>query len=205
MFWDAIHEEGFLNSNFTFDQAHSVYRIDLHFVLTLIRYIEVDFMFELPVYASYNEEFVISRFHSIQVIVTLAGLKKYCALNCRSLNRGSTVLPFFCIWSHFAWRTDPSWASVLPPFLTFQNYTWVSENERMVAVSLPSPPPHSTPRNTSVNGFPQKSGGSDIFAKFFYWKTETYYYNNYARPRSSTKAIWGDFEMRLFNQQLFHI
>ena len=47
-------------------------------VLTLIRYIEVDFTFGLPDHVRYIEEFVISRFvisrfYSIHFTVTLAG------------------------------------------------------------------------------------------------------------------------------------
>ena len=39
----------------------------------VIRYVEVDFAFGLPDYVRYIEEFVISRFYSIQFTVTLAG------------------------------------------------------------------------------------------------------------------------------------
>ena len=39
----------------------------------VIRYSEVDFMFGLPDYVRYIEEFVISRFYSIHFTVTLAG------------------------------------------------------------------------------------------------------------------------------------
>ena len=39
----------------------------------VIRYIEVDFMFGLPDYVRYIEEFAISRFYSIHFTVTLAG------------------------------------------------------------------------------------------------------------------------------------
>jgi len=39
----------------------------------VIRYIEVDFTFGLPDYVRYIEEFVISRFYSINFTVTLAG------------------------------------------------------------------------------------------------------------------------------------
>ena len=58
----------------------------------VICYIEVDFMFGLPDYFRYIEEFVISRFvisrfYSIHFTVTLAGT----SLNRGSLNRGSTV------------------------------------------------------------------------------------------------------------------
>ena len=49
----------------------SVYLLSL--VDIVIRYIEVDFTFGLPDYVRYIEEFVISRFYSIQFIVTLAG------------------------------------------------------------------------------------------------------------------------------------
>ena len=50
---------------------YSVYllsRVDI-----VIRYIEVDFTFELPDFVRYIEEFVISRFYSIHFTVTLAG------------------------------------------------------------------------------------------------------------------------------------
>ena len=66
-------------------------------MLRLIRYIEVDFTFGLPDYVRYIEELVISRFHSINFTVTLAGnIKKSfvisrSSLNRGSLNRGSTV------------------------------------------------------------------------------------------------------------------
>ena len=42
-------------------------------VLTLIRYIEVDFTFGPPDNVRYIEEFVISRFYSIHFTVTLVG------------------------------------------------------------------------------------------------------------------------------------
>ena len=51
---------------------YSVYllsRVDI-----VIRYIEVDFTFELPDFVRYIEEFVISRFYSIHFTVTLAGI-----------------------------------------------------------------------------------------------------------------------------------
>ena len=69
---------------------------------TVIRYIEVDFMFGLPDYVRYIEEFVISRFvisrfYSIHFTVTLAGHRisfviSRTSLNRGSLNRGSTVV-----------------------------------------------------------------------------------------------------------------
>ena len=40
----------------------------------VIRYIEVDFMFLLPDYVRYIEEFVISRFYSMHFTITLAGI-----------------------------------------------------------------------------------------------------------------------------------
>ena len=44
-------------------------------VLTLIRFFEVDFTFGLPDYVCYNEEFVISRFCCIHSSVFLTDLK----------------------------------------------------------------------------------------------------------------------------------
>ena len=44
-------------------------------VMTIIRYIGVDFTFGLLDCVRYNEDFVISRFFSIHFTVTLAGLK----------------------------------------------------------------------------------------------------------------------------------
>ena len=48
--------------------VHLLPRVDV-----VIRYIEVDFTFGVPDYVHYIEEFVISRFYSIQFTVTLAG------------------------------------------------------------------------------------------------------------------------------------
>ena len=52
----------------------------------VIRYIEVDFTFGLPDYVRYIEEFVISRFYSIPLTVTLAGTF---VISRTSLNGGS--------------------------------------------------------------------------------------------------------------------
>ena len=49
--------------------------LHIQLVDNVIRYIKVDFMFRLPEYVHYIEEFVISRFYSIHFTVTLAGTK----------------------------------------------------------------------------------------------------------------------------------
>ena len=56
-------------------------------VLTLICYIKVDFTFRLQDNVHYNEEFVISRFYSIQFISLQLAISR------TSLNRGSSVKP----------------------------------------------------------------------------------------------------------------
>ena len=50
-------------------------------VMTFIRYIRVDFTFGLVDCVRYNEDFVISRFCSIQFTATLAGLKNIVRYN----------------------------------------------------------------------------------------------------------------------------
>ena len=57
--------------------------------MTFIRYIGVDFTFELLDCVRYNEDFVISRFCSIHFTVTLAGLKNIVRYTETSLPRGS--------------------------------------------------------------------------------------------------------------------
>ena len=70
----------------------------------VIRYIDVDFTFGLPVYVHYIKEFVILRFYSVHFTITLAWtwisfVISRTSLNRGSLNQGSTLLgpTLFCI------------------------------------------------------------------------------------------------------------